>query len=152
MIGCWNRFKAKKQFLDPDPNQTHGMGRICYLSTQLTLDDIVEKTKKHFNVSHIRIGKGKKTSLQTMISSIAVCAGSGSSVLRGVEADVYITGEMSHHEVLDAVSCGRIVILCEHSNTERGYLLKLRNEIDLKLGNQVDVCVSSTDADPLSVL
>ena len=60
------------------------------------------------------------------VSSIAVCAGSGSSVLKGVEADVYITGEMSHHEVLDAVSCRRTVILCEHSNTERGYLLKLR--------------------------
>lgn len=145
-------FQGKKQFLDPDPNQTHGMGRICYLSTPLTLSDIVKKSKEHFNVSYIRIGKSKEVSLETMISSIAVCAGSGSSVLRGVEADLYITGEMSHHEVLDAVSCGKIIILCEHSNTERGYLLKLRKEIELKLENQVEVCVSITDADPLSVL
>lgn len=30
------------------------------------------------------------------ISTIAICAGSGSSVLKGVEADLYLTGEMGH--------------------------------------------------------
>ena len=34
------------------------------------------------------------------VSTIAVCAGSGSSVLAGVPADLFVTGEMSHHEVL----------------------------------------------------
>lgn len=60
----------------------------------------------------------------------------------GVQADVYFTGEMSHHEVKDAVAGGVNVILCTcprspqerrddnndihfpggHTNTERGYL------------------------------
>ena len=35
-----------------------------------------------------------------MVSSVAVCAGSGSSILLGVAADLFVTGEMSHHEVL----------------------------------------------------
>jgi putative NIF3 family GTP cyclohydrolase 1 type 2 len=30
------------------------------------------------------------------IQSIAVCAGSGGGVLRGVKADLLLTGEMSH--------------------------------------------------------
>lgn len=32
------------------------------------------------------------------------------------------TGEMSHHEVLDAVHKGIHVILTRHSNSERGFL------------------------------
>ena len=38
--------------------------------------------------------------LASPVSSVAVCAGSGSSVLNGVAADLFVTGEMSHHEVL----------------------------------------------------
>lgn len=28
---------------------------------------------------------------------------------------------MSHHEVLEATANGKTVILCDHSNTERGF-------------------------------
>lgn len=34
--------------------------------------------------------------LESNIKSIAVCAGSGGSVIIGKAADVYLTGEMSH--------------------------------------------------------
>lgn len=88
-----------------------------------------------------------------IIKSIAVCAGSGSSVLRGVKADLYITGEMSHHEVLSAIHNGSSVILCEHSNTERGYLSLLRDQLLTSLHEySVDVCVSKTDSDPLRIV
>ena len=30
------------------------------------------------------------------VRTVAICAGSGGSVLDGVDADVYFTGEMSH--------------------------------------------------------
>lgn len=48
-----------------------------------------------------------------MVSTIAICAGSGGGMLLGVDADVYFTGEMSHHEVLAAVQSGHNVILCK---------------------------------------
>ena len=53
---------------------------------------------------------------RTLVSTIAICAGSGGSMLLGVDADVYFTGEMSHHEVLAAMQSGHNVILCEHSS------------------------------------
>ena len=86
------------------------------------------------------------------IRSVAVCAGSGGSVLRGVRADLYLTGEMSHHEVLDAVCRGTHVILCDHSNTERGFLAVVRQRLTEKLMNNVEVIVSETDRDPLEVV
>ena len=47
-----------------------------------------------------------------MVSTVAICAGSGGSLLLGVDADVYFTGEMPHHEVLAAIQSGHNVILC----------------------------------------
>ena len=38
-----------------------------------------------------------------VVKRVGVCAGSGGSVLAGVQANLILTGEMSHHEVLDFV-------------------------------------------------
>ena len=44
-------------------------------------------------------------------------------MLRGVDADMYITGELGHHEILHATKQKHACcILVEHSNSERGYL------------------------------
>ena len=37
--------------------------------------------------------------IQRQIRSVAICAGSGGSVLADVDADVYLTGEMAHVRV-----------------------------------------------------
>lgn len=82
-----------------------------------------------------------------------MCAGSGSSVLNGVQADLFLTGEMSHHEVLDATQSGTHVILCNHSNSERGFLKVFKKELENKLlGGAVNVIVSQIDRDPLMSL
>ncbi len=91
------------------------------------------------------------------MTTIACCAGSGSSVLSGTAADVWLTGEMSHHEVLDAVHAGSSVILLEHSNSERGYLEVMATDIREKVlpkdkKDQVEISLSKADRDPLVVL
>ncbi|PWN45876.1 NGG1p interacting factor 3 [Ceraceosorus guamensis] len=48
------------------------------------------------------------------ISKIAVCPGSGGSIFKNVEADVYVTGELSHKH--------SSVVLLNHTNSERPYL------------------------------
>ena len=75
--------------------------------------------------------------MDQQVQTIALCAGSGASVLKGVKADVYLTGEMSHHDVLDAVSHGIHVILCEHSNTERGFLKVFEEKLKADLEGKV---------------
>lgn len=87
-----------------------------------------------------------------MIRKVAVCAGSGGTVLDAVDADLLVTGEMSHHEVLDAVHRNQSVILAEHSNSERGYLTVLQAKLIELFNNEVQVLVSQTDHDPLTVV
>lgn len=53
------------------------------------------------------------TAENKMIQTVAICAGSGSSVLGPVSADLYFTGEMGHHDVLAALAKNTSVILCK---------------------------------------
>lgn len=62
------------------------------------------------------------------IRTVGICAGSGSSILRHVEADLLFTGELSHHDALAATEQGRCVVTLFHSNTERGFLHSVLKE------------------------
>ncbi|NXH10473.1 NIF3L protein, partial [Bucco capensis] len=128
-----------------------GMGRLCTMSEPVSLSDIIERVKSHLKLPHVRLAVGMGKTLGSPVKKTALCAGSGSSVLRGVEADLYLTGEMSHHEVLDAVANGISVILCEHSNTERGFLSELHDMLAIHLQNKINIIVSEKDRDPLQV-
>ncbi|XP_053925889.1 NIF3-like protein 1 isoform X1 [Cuculus canorus] len=128
-----------------------GMGRLCTLSEPVSLSDVIERIKSHLKLRHIRLAMGMGKTLESPVKKAALCAGSGSSVLKGTEADLYLTGEMSHHDVLDAVANGISVILCEHSNTERGFLSELRDMLAIHLQNKINIIVSEKDRDPLQV-
>lgn len=144
--------KINIDIFDPQvPIPNTGSGRLCTLSNPVSLDELVTRVKKHLDIQHVRLATSNAGNADKLMT-IALCAGSGASVLKGAKADVFLTGEMSHHEVLDAVSKGTHVILCEHSNTERGFLKVFKGKLESLLGGQVDVAVSAVDADPLQVV
>lgn len=82
--------------------------------------------------------------------TIAICAGSGGSVFRGVKADLYYTGELSHHEALYFTESGSSVIACNHSNTERAFLKVLAKQLKKQLP-EADIDISTEDRDPYEV-
>lgn len=128
-----------------------GMGRFAQLKERLSLDDVLERVKRHLGLAHVRLARAFNGNSD--VRSVAVCAGSGGSLLRGNNADVWITGELSHHEALAACEAGVNVILCEHSNTERGYIRStMRNELQELFGSDVQVLVSEIDRDPIEVV
>jgi putative NIF3 family GTP cyclohydrolase 1 type 2 len=95
---------------------------------------------------------GNNQEIDPWIKTLGICAGSGGQLLRNVEADAYLSGEMGHHDVLEAVGRGISVILCEHSNTERGYLTDvLQPLLQEKMGKDVRVGCSLFDQDPLQI-
>ncbi|XP_013912838.1 PREDICTED: NIF3-like protein 1 [Thamnophis sirtalis] len=127
------------------------MGRLCTLYEPAPVSLLIERLKSHLKLSHIRLALGVGKSLESSVKVVALCAGSGASILQGTESDLYVTGEMSHHEVLDAVSRGISVILCEHSNTERGFLLKLKEMLAVHFMDKINIIISERDRDPLQV-
>jgi len=129
-----------------------GAGRTSNLDSPLSLEEAVSRIKKHLKLDHVRLALANQASLQTQIGSVGVCAGSGGSVLASANVDLILTGEMSHHEVLDFVHRGVNVVLTDHSNTERGYHTHIRGKLVELLENQVEIQVSATDRDPLQVV
>jgi len=55
-------------------------------------------------------------------------------------AQVYVTGEMKHHEVLPMLEAGMSVILAGHTNTERGYLPRLAERLTGEMERRAVPC------------
>lgn len=144
--------QSKVMKLEPLALPMTGAGRLLRLDNPLSISQATEKIKGHLKLSHLRLALATNANKDSEVKSIAVCAGSGASVLQGCNADLWITGEMSHHEVLDAVHAGTSVILCEHSNTERGYLPYFGKNLHQMLEEKVEILVSKTDSDPLKII
>ena len=77
-------------------------------------------------------------------------------MLGGVEADVWLTGELSHHEILAANAAGTTVILTDHTHTERGYLPIMAGKVkDILQAEGLavpEMVISAVDADPLVIV
>ncbi len=126
-----------------------GQGRMLELDEPVVLDEIINRVKQHLGLDSLRVAAARGHAEGVKIQRIALCAGSGTQVVSGTDAQVYLTGEMGHHDVLAALEAGRSVILCEHTNTERGYLPKLRDRLRSLLGESVRVEVSARDSEPM---
>ncbi|KAL8853288.1 MAG: hypothetical protein Q9221_001900 [Calogaya cf. arnoldii] len=107
-----------------------GFGRLVTFSEPQPLTHLVERiahgvgSPKGFPLA---IPQGKQVE-DIQIRTVGVSAGSGHSVLKGVEADLLFTGELSHHEALAATEKGQCVITLFHSNSERGFLSSVLKE------------------------
>ncbi|KAH9948192.1 NGG1p interacting factor 3 [Amylocystis lapponica] len=123
-----------------------GQGRIVTFHEPISMSTLEDRIKAFLELEHIQVAYTPAKDLQT-VQTVAICAGSGGSLLLGVSADVYFTGEMSHHEILAAVASGHNIVLCGHTNTERGYLPVLAQKLSQSLeslASDVDPALASS--------
>lgn len=134
-----------------DPN--FGAGRICEMSESLTLKDVIKNVKEYTGLENFQVSLASDGSYDSKISKFAVCAGSGASVLKSIKSqiDLFITGEISHHDALDSSHKQINVIALNHSNSERGYLKDFKGIIEKQLEN-VEINISQKDQDPLKAI
>jgi dinuclear metal center YbgI/SA1388 family protein len=136
--------------LSPPRHPGAGAGRLLELSTPTSLAQVLGRLKAHLAVSSLRLAQAERHSGDAKISRVAVCAGSGGALFEKVRnVDLFVTGEMRHHDVLAKLGVGSSVILAEHTHTERGFLPELAAEITGLAGGELEVLVSQRDADPL---
>jgi dinuclear metal center YbgI/SA1388 family protein len=134
-------------------DSTVGAGRLLELDTPLSIVDAVARLKAHLGVATLRVATCGTHAAGTPIARIAVCAGAGGSLFEKVRgADLFVTGEMRHHDVLTKLRHGASVLLSEHTHTERGFLPSFARRIEAAADGQLQVLVSQADADPLRTL
>lgn len=134
--------------LHPVEKTDAGQGRLVELKRPVKLKTLAQRIKAYLGLKTLRLAPAAEN---TSIRTVALCAGAGSDAFQGIRADCYLTGEMSHHNVLAATTNGSHVILCEHTNTERGYLPVFKKILGKALGNGVEIVISTEDADPISI-
>jgi dinuclear metal center YbgI/SA1388 family protein len=130
------------------PRREIGVGRRIHLDKPMQLDELARKLKKHLGIGYVRVapaaGKGDRVEVQT----VGLCAGAGGSVCDLAIDDgceVFITGEMTHHGVVAATARGCTVVLTGHTNSERGYLPKLKEQLAALLP-EANISLSKADA------
>lgn len=129
-----------------------GAGRGARLTTPCTLADALTRLKAQLGLPRLRVAAAAEhTSGAALVRSVAVCAGAGGSVFEKLSGfDLFVTGEMRHHDVRARVQSGSSVVLSEHTHTERGYLPILAQRLTQETTGAVTFHVSSCDREPLS--
>ncbi|MCX5637322.1 MAG: Nif3-like dinuclear metal center hexameric protein [Planctomycetota bacterium] len=129
-----------------NPQTKFGLGRIGKLARPLRIDQIVKKIKRYTGARAVGIIGDKKG----LVKTAAVCAGSCGEIINSVIAakiDLYVTGELKHHQALAAQEAGLTCICLSHTVSERFMLKKLAKQLQKEV-KQVTIRISKKDADP----
>ena len=110
--------EASRTGIRTDVTTGASVGRVVTFKEPIALVTVFSLLKSALNIPQIRFACGGEPQ-STMIQSLAVCVGSGASVLSGAPADLLLTGEMTHHDILATVARGKSVIMLDHSSSER---------------------------------
>ncbi|MDE6312831.1 MAG: Nif3-like dinuclear metal center hexameric protein [Lachnospiraceae bacterium] len=99
-----------------------GIGKVGLLPEEITLSKCAEQVKEKFDVEQVKIFGEPLHKVQTA----AICPGSGKSVIDcavKAGAQVLITGDIDHHEGIDAVAKGLTIIDAGHYGLEHIFVL-----------------------------
>ena len=102
-------------------DEPEGIGRVSDLETPMTLRECCEDVKSAFHLGAVKVFGN----LEEKVKRIAICPGSGKSVIQAAldkNADVLITGDIGHHEGLDAIDMGMCVIDAGHYGLEHVFI------------------------------
>jgi len=136
-----------------------GAGRIGTLRRPVTIKSIVRRLKKATGSRCIRLASpapsDKADGMGRLVRCAAVFTGSGRSAWRAAAAagaTLYVTGEMGHHDALDALASGLTVLCLGHGSSERIGIRSLARRVSERLGGKVKVIESTRDHDPFAAV
>lgn len=139
-------FVAKGARVEPEGV---GLGRIGAVAPILRRG-LVTALKSKLGLGYVLVSGPVDTEAKT----VAVAAGAGGELLEEAiraGADVFVTGEVRHHDALSAAKRGVTVIATLHSNSERAAIRAYRDRIEKRLPS-LSVTFSDVDRDPFQIV
>jgi dinuclear metal center YbgI/SA1388 family protein len=117
------------------------VGRVGSLEPPLSVDAWGERVARALGPYRVAAGD------REMVAKVAVLPGSGGSFLGAVAAtgaDAYLTGDLSHHQTIEALDLGLAVIDPGHIATERPGVAALLAAVTALEGEVVDLTIDPT--------
>lgn len=104
-----------------------GIGRVGKLPSPMSLDACIARIKEAFQVDTVKVFgfHQQPYGFKGQIKRIALCPGSGKSVIEDAlkaGAQVLVTGDIDHHEGIDAVARGMAVVDAGHYGMEKMFI------------------------------
>jgi dinuclear metal center YbgI/SA1388 family protein len=131
------------------PPEGLGQGRIGRLETPVERGELFERIKRGLDVGHLLVAGPTEGA----VARAAACAGACGDLLNDAlaqKAELYLTGEMRHHDAIKAARAGTTVVCVLHSNSERAVMKRLKGRLEQRLPG-LPVVLSRQDRDPFSV-
>ena len=120
-----------------DDETKEGIGRVGLLKSEMSLQESCELVKERFHLETVKVFG----TLNEKIQHVAISPGSGkhmSELALAEGAQVLVTGDIDHHEGLDAVERGLFIIDAGHYGLEHIFIEDVAEFIRKKI---LDVCV-----------
>ena len=105
-----------------------GIGIVAKIEDEISVGEYAKKVKEAFSLENVIVFGNQ----DTKISKLAVVPGSGRSMIseaKSTGADVFLTGDIGHHEGLDAVDMGMCVIDAGHYGLEQVFIDDMKDLI-----------------------
>ena len=132
------------------PPEGRGQGRAGKYPSPVDRPALIDRIKHELGLSAVLVS-GPMTG---RVSRAACCAGACGDLLNDAlaqKADLYLTGEIRHHDALKAAQRGMTVVCTLHSNSERKVLARVAARIQEALPG-LAVLQSKQDRDPFVIL
>lgn len=107
-----------------EKGQAAGIGTVGDLPEEMTVQQCCEHVKRAFSLEHVKVFG----SLEQKVRRAALCPGSGKSLVGAAlekQAEVYITGDMGHHDGIDAVDQGLVIVDAGHYGVEHVFITQM---------------------------
>jgi dinuclear metal center YbgI/SA1388 family protein len=131
-----------------DTNMPFGLGRIGELAKPVRIPQIIKRIKKATGAKAV----GLIGDQNRLVRRAAVCAGTCGMIINSIiaaKADLYLTGELKHHQALAAREAGLTCICLSHTVSERFILKKCARQLQKQI-KTVKINISKKDADPFN--
>ena len=119
-------------------DKDYGIGIYGCFGRSMTLRETAEAVKKAYGIPFVTVFGNMEGSIRTA----AICPGAGGSTLKEAlrcGADVYITGDIGHHEGIDAVANDMAVIDAGHYGIEHIFTDFMEKFLEERLGERLKV-------------
>ena len=131
------------------PPEGLGLGRVGTFEKPVERKDLIERIKRGLGLNHLLVAGPT----EGIARRAAVCAGACGDLLNDAlaqKADLYLTGEMRHHDAIRAARAGMTVVCVLHSNSERAVMKRLKAKLEERLPG-LTYLVSEADRDPFQI-
>lgn len=111
-----------------------GIGRVGFLAEGMTLQSCCELVKEKFHLDKVKVFGH----MNTIVKRVAISPGSGkhmSGLALEKGAEVFVTGDIDHHEGIDAVAQGLAIIDAGHYGLEHIFIKDIAEYLQKNLDN-----------------